>query len=406
MVKKLNSLLLSFPQKLKKNTLIFIILKSLGSVWFVEAVWFFYWARFANYLQIGIMFSVLTVVSILAEIPTGIFADKYGRKMAVNIGLICHIVGALLIFSAQNWIYLFVGGFIENIGRAFISGSLEALLYDDLKDHDKQQDYDLIISLTQQFSIFIYAVSVLIGGSLYIVYFRLPHFLMAVNFVIALIISYFLNEPKIIFKKLTSKVSRQDFFIGFSQLFSLKLKPYLLTIAVILILFFLYDWGFIKPAIAVNFGFFSQGQGIVYALISVINSFFIGFLPFIRKKLGDFFGLNFFLLLMISGYILSIFKLGIFGIFILLMIEASGNLAEPWISIVINKHIDSQHRATTLSTLQFFSRVPFLILNLIAGRLLDLKLINYFNLTIGLIFLCLWIFNMIKVTKYSNNFSD
>lgn len=352
------------------------------------------------------MFSVLTVVWLLAEIPTGVFADKYGRKLSVNIGLFCHVFGAFLIFSAQSWIYLFIGGFLENIGRAFISGSLEALLYDDLKNQEKQENYDVIISLSHQYSIFIYAVTVLIGGLLYTVYFRLPHLLMVINFFIALIISLFLHEPKKIFKKLAVKFRKEDLFTGFRQLLNPRLKPYLITISSILILFFLYDWGFTKPAMAVNFGFYSQGQGIVYALISVFNTFFIGSLPIIRKKFGDLFGLNFFLFIIILGYILSIFKLGLIGIVILLMIEASGNLATPWISILVNKYIDSEYRATTLSTLQFFTRGPFLIINLIAGKLLDLKLINYFNLTIGLIFLCLWIFNTIKVKKYSNNYSD
>ena len=87
------------------------------------------------------------------------------------------------------------------------------------------------------------------------------------------------------------------------------------------------------------------------------------------------------------GFILSIFKFGYFGILILLLIEGASNLAEPWISTIVNKNIDSEFRATTLSTMHFISKTPFLILNIIAGRFLDLGYINYFHLIMGLTFL-------------------
>ena len=187
MINGITLLTSNFPSKLKRNVFLFIILKSLNSVWFVEAVWFFYWSKFANYFQIGIMLSILTVVWLVAEIPTGLFADKFGRKLSVNIGLLCHVVGAFIIFSAQSWLYLFIGGFIENFGRAFISGSLEALVYDDLKNNSREKDYDKLISTASQFSIATFAITVLIGGLLFAVHFRLPHFLMFINFLIAAI---------------------------------------------------------------------------------------------------------------------------------------------------------------------------------------------------------------------------
>lgn len=364
-----------------------MILKSLDSVWFVEAVWFFYWARFATYFQIGLMFSALTVIWLLAEIPTGFLADKYGRKLAITLGLICHILGAFLIFSAQSWANLFWGGFFENVGRAFISGSLEALLYDDLKNNHQEQSYDRIISLATQFSIATYAVSVLFGGFLYAVHFRLPHFLMFLNFIVAFAFSLLLKEPIHTFKKLAVDLKVKNILIGFRQLLAAKLRAYLPVATAILILFFLYDWGFAKPAMAVNFGYYAQGQGIVYAIMAVISVSIVGLLPKIRLKFGDKRGLKLLLTLISFGFILSVFRFGFWGIAILLLIETAGNLAEPWISVVINKNIDSEYRATTLSTLNFFSRTPFLFLNMLAGRLLDLKLINYFHLVIGLIFL-------------------
>ena len=132
---------LAIPQVQRRNVLLFYLLTAFYSLWFVEAVWYFYWSKFASYTVIGLMFSVLTIVWIVAEIPTGAFADRYGRKLSVNIGAFLQAIGAVLLAAAPNIWWLFLGGFLENIGRAFISGSLEALVFDDLKADKSNQEF-------------------------------------------------------------------------------------------------------------------------------------------------------------------------------------------------------------------------------------------------------------------------
>ena len=183
-----------------RNVRCYVLLSAFYGTWFVEAVWFFYWARFASYTQIGIMFSVLTVVRILSEIPTGVFADKFGRKLSVNIGAFSMLAGSVLVFSAPNLWWFFIGSFFEDIGRSFISGADKALVYDDLKSRGKHNHFNFIISYKLRISIIVFAMTVIIGGLLYKVYFRLPNILMSLSYLGAFITSLLMTEkavPKI-----------------------------------------------------------------------------------------------------------------------------------------------------------------------------------------------------------------
>lgn len=66
----------------------------------------------------------------LAEVPTGVIADRIGRRASIVIGQVL-IAGCLLgqVTSANYWVFLtlFIG---QGVGMACVSGSDTALLYD------------------------------------------------------------------------------------------------------------------------------------------------------------------------------------------------------------------------------------------------------------------------------------
>jgi MFS family permease len=74
------------------------------------------------------------------EIPTGIIADKFGRKLSVALG--CLLFGADMAFFGLSTSYplLFLAEFIGAVGMTLISGAEQALLYDTLLAHGLQED--------------------------------------------------------------------------------------------------------------------------------------------------------------------------------------------------------------------------------------------------------------------------
>lgn len=111
--------------------------KKLKTIGFLSEL-YFYTPIFTLYLlnnSIGletIIFAQIlySIGSLVGEIPTGYFADKYGDKQAVVLGLVLDMLGMFLLFISPTLPSLVVFFLIRGVSGAFLSGSTEALLYE------------------------------------------------------------------------------------------------------------------------------------------------------------------------------------------------------------------------------------------------------------------------------------
>lgn len=367
------------------NSRLYLAINVFQNLWFIEAVWYFFFSRFVSYFEIGIIFAISVLVGIISEIPTGIFADKYGRKLSVVLGSFIMSLGWFAMALTNGfWLFL-LGSVLGSIGRAFVSGALEAITYDSLPAKSRDAQFEKLTTFDQQITTTMFAVTVLMGGFLYSVYFRLPHLLYATGTFIAFIITLFLKENKSDHQSFPNQENLlSQNLVGFKELFKEDLRPFLLPMISTLAAFFLYDWGFSKPSIALNAGFEVEGQAVIYTCLSVFNLIGISFLPRLRRYFGDRKGLAILNLILGIGFLVGSLKLGVIGISSLILIELSGYINKPWISIVLNAHISPKWRATTLSTLEFISKIPYLVTNIILGSFIDEGKANTFHLVIGI----------------------
>jgi MFS family permease len=390
------------PKISHHNSRLYLTINIFQNLWFIEAVWYFFFANFVSYTQIALAFAASTLIGILAEIPTGVFADRWGRKLSVTIGSGILTLGWFLMATTSGFWQFFLGGVLSAVGRAFVSGALDAIVYDSLPSNSRQQRYEKLVTISDQLTTFLFAVTVLIGGFLYHYYIRLPHLLFAFSNLIAFLVSLRLVEgsrDRDIFMNPDNILTQN--LAGFRQLLSKNLRIYLLPSLIILSFFFLYDWGFSKPAMALNFGFHVEGQAMIYALFSLVNILGIRSLPRLRRVLGDRIGLTFLSLMIGLGFFLGSLPLGFLGIFTLLIIELSSYIAKPWISIVLNRYVSSRYRATTLSTLEFISKLPFIFTNIILGRFLDAGRSDIFHRFAGIaIILTIGVYIAINYKRY------
>ena len=75
---------------------------------------------------------IYSVAIVVLEIPSGYFADVWGRKSTLIIGSFLGVLGfAIYSFTSGFWSFL-VAELVLGIGQSFISGSDSALLYDTL----------------------------------------------------------------------------------------------------------------------------------------------------------------------------------------------------------------------------------------------------------------------------------
>jgi len=393
-----------FPEARNRNVFLYYVIQISLNIWFTEAVWYFYWGRFASYTLIGLIFSLTSLLQLFVVIPTGVLADMFGQKKSVVVGLGMLFIGSLVIALGITIWQLFFGVIFQNLGRAFITGALDALVFESLKKEGKSDRYSRVVSFNTQLVILVFAVTASMGGLLYSMHFRLAHILSAGASLFAFITSFFLRE-------VNSKKEYIDHFKsfitqhkqGFKELWLPQMRMFIIPSLVLFVLMRMYDWGISKPTIAVGFGFYSREQSIIYAVLAIVCALIVGQLAWFQKKIDDFGGATMLGVLVSVGFISTFFPLKWWGLGSMLVIETAGRLSYAWIPAIVNKRISSTYRATTLSTLEFIGRVPYLGLNYLAGMAVDKKLTSLFHTVLGVIGLILLFIWYVIVKKRGNS---
>ena len=104
-------------------------------VWLAEAIWVIYLIQERG-LTIGEVFvfiAVFQAIAIASEVPTGVIADRYGRRtsMALATGLTAI---AFVTFGLANTVPLLIGSFaLFAVADVFMSGADNAFLFDTLQ---------------------------------------------------------------------------------------------------------------------------------------------------------------------------------------------------------------------------------------------------------------------------------
>lgn len=105
----------------------------LFSLRFSEVYWvIFLRSKGLSFAAIGLLETIFHISSMSGEIPTGILADRKGRKVSLVAGRTVAAISSLLILEARSWSLLAVGFVLNAISYTCHSGAFEALVYDSL----------------------------------------------------------------------------------------------------------------------------------------------------------------------------------------------------------------------------------------------------------------------------------
>ncbi|MGU8403181.1 tetracycline efflux MFS transporter TetA(P) [Clostridium perfringens] len=94
-----------------------------------------------NPLQLILVGTTLELACFIFEIPTGIVADVYSRKLSIVIGVVLTGVGFILEGSISSFVFVLVAQIVWGLGSTFISGSVEAWIAEEEKDKDLDKIY-------------------------------------------------------------------------------------------------------------------------------------------------------------------------------------------------------------------------------------------------------------------------
>ena len=155
----------------------------------------YYLTKGFNYAQIGTAMAIATIGTFLFEVPTGVVGDKISRKTSVLTGLALYPIGTLILIFLKNFLMLIAYSIITPLAVAFISGSLQAWLYDNLKHLGREKEYRQLMKDIKTITLPLSAITVAIGGILAQLYgFTLPLILTLILEIATLIVAYTIPE--------------------------------------------------------------------------------------------------------------------------------------------------------------------------------------------------------------------
>ncbi len=127
----------------KGNITKFYICSALGGLTFFHGVLGFYMRQIGfSYTQIFILVALYEILVFLLEIPTGIFADRFGLKKSIVLG---HLISAascfpVALFPRAYGVFL-LWSVLSALCTTLNSGSVEALQYHSLRDLSREAEY-------------------------------------------------------------------------------------------------------------------------------------------------------------------------------------------------------------------------------------------------------------------------
>lgn len=183
----------------------------------------------ASISTVPVFLGIFAVTVMVLEVPSGVFADLKGRK---NTFLMSHIfiwLSFFTIFRGNSPLFLALGNVFLGMGRAFGSGSMEALEIEQYIEKNGKTHLPEINSLLAKLDNFGLAAGALLGG--YLGYVE-PDYslnltcLLLAEAVLILMTIFFVKEERIKRKK-----TEQNLFEGFSgMLKSIRRSRILCTI--------------------------------------------------------------------------------------------------------------------------------------------------------------------------------
>jgi DHA3 family tetracycline resistance protein-like MFS transporter len=82
--------------------------------------------------QVVLIWTVFQISVLLFEIPTGVIADIYSRRLSVILGFLATSLGSLFVGAFQTYSMVLLGMGILGIGDALLSGALDAWIVDEI----------------------------------------------------------------------------------------------------------------------------------------------------------------------------------------------------------------------------------------------------------------------------------
>lgn len=296
--------------------------------------------------QVGIFFSALGIIQFVAEVPTGVVADRYSRKLSGIVGTIIALVAPLVIYFGHNFPAYLIAAFFYGVGRAFLSGSLDSLVYD--HKNVSKEAFRRVSALDVTFSQAAGVVSAAAGGLLFSLHSSLPFLAEAFAGVVCLVLVLMMNEDRREDYDIPAGSYARHFGMGVKYLLATKYLRVVVSMGVTFSVILRLCIQFVNEATMIEYGMQPAARGILIAGASVLTLFILN-LVLLRRLRHDrakviFMGIGAVIVFMLLSINTGLVFLGAY-LFWSLLLATQGPFTKP----LIHEGLPSSHRSTAMS---------------------------------------------------------
>lgn len=330
-----------------------------------SVITFFYFSVGLNYTNIFIVLLCFSISIMIFEVPTGAFADRYGAKKSLLVGSLVKALSLVLLMLASNEWFVYLSQVLSGMAAAFFSGSMEALLYESLKEDHREEEMTKVYGKIEGASMIPKIVGLIAGAWVakdltpmqfdILIGLNLLFVLLQIYFVMGIIeppgLENYRDHPWNHVKKGTGEIlANPNLLFLFANVTIVFISTYVFT-------------NFEQPWFQ-KLEFPIEALGIVFALGYLVSYFVSTYAGWLTKKVSEVAWMYLSGVLITLSYVATVVFDDSLAVFIgaVLMIRAARSIRWPIYSNLANQYISSGSRATTLSMLSILDSVFDVIL--------------------------------------------
>ena len=381
-------------QKLKNNIWKFYLFQILTGLFFATPIIVLFWMdNGLNLTQIMILQSLFSLTVVVLEVPSGYFADIFGRKKSLILSGLFWTLGIFAYSLGYNFYQFLIAEILCALGISLASGTDSAFIYDTLKDLKQEKFYKKIWGNVLFYNLISMAFGSIVGGFIGKINFRWTFYAMLPLIIFLIPITLSLKEPKrhkLIFKK--GYLFELLKILKYSLLKNRKIRWLVVYSAII--------FGFNNAVLWLYQPYFTLTNldifyfGFIFAAFNIVAALTSKYSHKIENKLGQKYSLIMLVILVGVSYLLMGNFIYLFSFSFAFLQQFVRGFSSVVITDYINKLTSSKIRATILSAQNLLGSLFYATIIPFIGWIADvytltqaLSILGITSLTFGIIIL-------------------
>ena len=351
-----------------------------------------------NFKEIFWIFTIGSIFSLIIEIPTGIFADLYGKRRSIIISKFGIFLSYVLFgFSNNFWMFL-LSQLLYELGNSFRTGTETAYAFDYLKQNPKNPTYTEVKGKQKYYARISESLAALVGGFLAKSFgYNIVFFIAAVP----ALFNYFLSITWVKIKEHSHKENnlKGSFKHGISSIKQISKNKSLFKITANIMVFAAIVAAlskFIQPYM-IDAKVPIEMFGIIYSIALGLAAVVVRYSHLIEKKFGTIKTINLMSIIgIIPLFVLGLGHVSIVGVILFFVVIIIENIRSPIANNEFHNLVHSKQRATLGSILELSKSLGKIVILPIMGYFADLFSIYMAILMLGIILIFNSVFFYIK----------